>query len=857
MCDLLDRWYLAARQCGRAARLVVITLSAAQLGYCMPAAAAGTPTAPAPTAPIAVRWEVVRAGQAEAAPQSADGIVTITNRAAAPLPALGWSLYFTCLAGLETGAMPGAFEIERVAGSFYRLRPVAGHAELAPGESIRTRVRHSEVPANASLAPMGLYLAFDTDADAGLPISEFELAPLPVAHDVRTPEQTYARNALIATVPQAQLPPVFPTPQAYERRTGSLRWTAPPRIAAPAALRAEAQLARAMLAPYFASGSAAVGTRPGVQLALAPVSGQSSPEAYELSIEPLEGVTLRANSAAGISRGLASLRELLPLRPTADHTVELPAMVITDAPRFAYRGVMLDVARNFQPKAAVLRLLELMSRFKLNVFHFHLTDDEGWRLEIAGLPELTAVGARRGHGWQRGDRLPPAYGSGPDARDPYASGYYTRGDYIEILRYAAARHIEVIPEIEMPGHARAAVLAMAVRSQRLARAGQAADRFLLSDPHDASRYQTAQLYTDDAMNPGMASTYRFIAHVVEQLVAMHAAAGVPLRSIHVGGDELPAGAWEQSPACQALMQREQLSGRAALWDYFYRQVTAILGQHGLAASGWEELGTRAAVPPGKPEMVPNPAFANRGVTLYVWRNIEGAEDLAYRLANAGYDTVLTPANRLYFDLMPYPGLDEPGQNWAGYVDLDTVFDYVPYDDARAAPDDPTPLAGVQALTESGRRHIRGLEGTLFTETVHEAGRLDYMLMPRLLALAERAWAADPAWARASERAQAAPLHAAAWSTFVSQLGLQVLPGIDAGQPDLRYRIPPPGLARIDGAVQANEQLPGLSLHYTADGSEPTAASPTVSAPITAAAVIRVRAFDHNGRGGQTARIDNR
>jgi hexosaminidase len=256
-------------------------------------------------------------------------------------------------------------------------------------------------------------------------------------------------------------------------------------------------------------------------------------------------------------------------------------------------------------------------------------------------------------------------------------------------------------------------------------------------------------------------------------------------------------------------------------------------------------------------MLPNTAFANSGVTLYVWRNIEGAEDLAYRLANAGYGIVLAPANRLYFDLMPYPGPDEPGQNWAGYVDLDTVFDYVPYDDTRVAPDDPTPLPGAQALTESGRRNIRGLEGTLFTETVHDAGRLDYMLMPRLLALAERAWAADPAWARAADHQHAAPLHAAAWSQFVSQLGLEVLPRLDASDLQVRYRIPPPGLGIVDGAVVANEQIPGFALRYTADGSEPTAASPTVSAPIRAAAVIRVGAFDRNGRGGRSARIDNR
>src|SRR5881628_3102806 len=172
----------------------------------------------------------------------------------------------------------------------------------------------------------------------------------------------------------------------------------------------------------------------------------------------------RRVSGSSVSRPRAcstvqSLRSVL-LAPTPRTGLVLLAIRVVDAPRFGYRGFMLDVARNFHPKPVVLRTLDLLARYKLNVFHLHLTDDEGWRIELPSLPALTAVGARRGHTLDSGTHLPPAFGSGPDVDRPWGSGFYSRADYVEILRYAAARHIEVIPEIEMPGHARAAIKSM-------------------------------------------------------------------------------------------------------------------------------------------------------------------------------------------------------------------------------------------------------------------------------------------------------------------------------------------------------------------------------------------------------------
>jgi len=812
-------------------------------------------------APLALRWESRPADAS--APVPKDGAAaqfTLTATGPALLAASGWSLYFDCEEGVQTGMASAGFIVEQIAGTFYRLRPGAGFAGLAPGQSARVTFALLGAAHNPLQAPIGPYFAFDDAPASAVAIGDYTQAPIPSTAETRTPEQTFERNASITAMPAESLPPVLPTPRLYTRGPGTLIWQAMPVISASPGLRSEMASARAMLAPYLAAPARpAALPRPAaatLQLALAQLPGESSPEAYQLRVDASRGISVRGNSAAGIARGLESLRQLLPVTPSATQGLRLAELRIDDAPRFAYRGFMLDVARNFQPKATVLRVLDLMARYKLNVFHFHLTDDEGWRLEIPGLPELTEIGARRGHPGLAGDHLPPAYGSGPDVRGAIGSGYYSRADYIEILRYAAARHIEVIPEIEMPGHARAAVVAMAERARRFAARGQAdADQFLLHDRADRSAYDSAQHYGDNVMNPALPSTYAFIAHVIAEVAAMHRAAGVPLRTLHAGGDELPGGAWLGSPACLELMQREHLADRGELWDYFYGRVAALLRKQGLRTAGWEELGTRYQRSAGGDRVVPNTTVASRGYVLYVWRNIDGADDLAYRLANAGFDTVLAPASRLYIDMSPYPSPEEGGQTWAAYVDLDTVFDYIPLDDNRLSPVSTVSKPGMERLSATGRQHILGIEAPLFGETLNEPARLGYMMLPRLLAAAERAWAPDPAWTSETDPLHAVQSHAAAWSVFVSKLGLDVLPRLDVDFPELRYRLPPPGLKRVGDAVWVNEQIPHLALRYTVDGSAPDVHSPLVNGPIASNGPVRVAAFDSRGRAGRDARLD--
>jgi len=744
----------------------------------------------------------------------------------------------------------GGFTSEDLTGDLHRLMPAAGFAGLAPGASIRIAYL-THLLLNRSFVPRGPYIVFDDAKDVGMPLNDyvavpFERPPQGEGRDSRvvSPENQFTLDSVIRVTPTSELPAVFPTPVEVTLGAGALHLTARPPVEAPEALRNEAAFAAEYLRPYF--GTIRKGGVPPLRLDVGPIAGRTSSEAYSLVVDPVQGVRIVGASPAGVFYGLQSLRGLLPA-PTPRAGLVLPAIRVVDAPRFGYRGLMLDVARNFQPKPVVLRVLDLLARYKLNVFHLHLTEDEGWRIEMPSLPELTAVGARRGHPLESGQHLPPAFGSGPDVDRPWGSGFYSRADYVEILRYAAARHIEVIPELEMPGHARAAIKAM-----------QANQQYKLNDPDDRSVYTSAQGYHDNVMNPALESTYRFIERVVGDLVALHREAGVPLRHIHMGGDEVPAGVWQGSPAVQAYLKAHGLASVDDLWFVFYGRVEQILKAEGegLLPSGWEEIAVRKTNRDGRPTNVPNPDFAARGWRAYVWNNVPGggAEDLAYRLANGGYDVVLSPVSNLYFDLAWNQNPEESGLDWGGYVDLRKPFEFIPFDYYRNVRVDPSVFVGKDRLTDYGRTHVVGIQGNLWSETLGAEGRLEYMLLPRLFALAERAWAPDPDWARERDPARSDSLYREAWSRFVNVLGQRELPRLDREVSSVNYRIPTPGLKAEGGVVHCSVELPGFMLRYTTDGSEPTVRSSLVRDPIPFRGTVRVAAFNTTGRKGHTARL---
>ncbi len=717
---------------------------------------------------------------------------TLTNRGTKPLLPTGWAIYFNALHSADSGSVGSGFIIEDVIADLHRLAPAAGFAGLAPGASIRIPYL-SGLLLNRSFVPQGPYLIFDEAKDVGIPLNDFaalpfERPPQGTGHDPRvvTPEKQFTLDSATRTIPVQELPPVFPTPVEVTPGAGALRLSALPPVEAAEALKNEAAFAAEYLRPYV--GTTRKAGVPPLRLEVGPVAGQASPEAYTLVVDSVQGVRIVGASPAGVFYGLQSLRGLLPA-PTPRAGLVLPAIRVVDAPRFGYRGFMLDVARNFHPKAAVLRTLDLIARYKLNVFHIHLTDDEGWRIEIPSLPELTAVGGRRGH---------------------------------------PIKSMQVNPQ------------------------------YRLDDPDDRSVYASPQNYHDNVMNPVLESTYRFIERVVGDLVAMHRDAGVPLRHIHMGGDEVPAGVWQGSPAVQTYLKAHDLTSVDDLWFVFFGRVAQILKaqEGGLLPSGWEEIAVRKTQRGGQQTNIPNPDFAARGWRAYVWNNVPGggAEDLAYRLANGGYDVVLSPVSNLYFDLAWNENPEETGLDWGGYVDLRKPFDYIPFDYYRNVRVDPSVFVGKDRLTDYGRAHIVGIQGNLWSETLGAEGLVEYMLVPRLFALAERAWAPDPDWARERDPEKSASLYREAWSRFVNVLGQRELPRLDREVPGLNYRIPAPGLKVEGGAVRCSVELPGFTLRYTTDGSEPTVRSAVVRGTIPLRGTVRVAAFSTTGRKGQTARL---
>ena len=430
---------------------------------------------------------------------------------------------------------------------------------------------------------------------------------------------------------------------------------------------------------------------------------------------------------------------------------KIPSGIIEDWPDLDYRGIMLDVSRNFTHKEGVLKLLEIMSHYKMSRFHLHFGDDEGWRVEIPGLPELTSYGAFRGipvlnedGTISEPDALEPSYSGSLDRRDAASpgNGYFSREDFVEILRYAWDRRIRVIPEFDTPGHSRAAIKAM---EHRFAKTGD--ETFRLVEPEDTSVYNSVQDYNDNALNVALPSTYAFIGKVFDGLIELYKEAGVPLESIHIGGDEVPEGAWLGSPACKALMEKENISDVAGLKEYFISRVLDIAEERGVKLAGWQEVAQNLS-PAAFDRLRKNLDFVN------FWAVSRGREELAYQLASDGIGIVFSNAPNFYFDLAYSHDKEERGHSWGGFVDERRSFSFLPYnmyhsvrwdDKGRLNKKFASASDGKPALTEEGRNHIKGVSGQLWTETIRCFDHVTYYLFPKALGLAERGWNASPAW----------------------------------------------------------------------------------------------------------------
>ncbi|PKP13723.1 MAG: beta-N-acetylhexosaminidase [Bacteroidetes bacterium HGW-Bacteroidetes-3] len=792
-----------------------------------------------------------------------------TNTGKAVFPASGWTIYFNY--SRNTAPTPNSkdFVITHINGDISQLKPTKNFKGLKPNQSVDFSFISNGKIWNLTYAPAGFYIVWDANPQKGYDLKNYILKPIKDASvNFITSETTYLHNKEISVIPLDSLPKIFPTPKYFKENSRNFVLDKNVNIKSESEFLSEANYLLKELSKVF-EGSVEINsnTNNGKQIVLK--KADLPKEAYTLKILN-DKIEISASTGSGIFYGIQSLKSLLPAKSWKEksNSIAIANCEVKDEPRFGYRGFMFDVARNFQTKETIFKMLDAMALYKMNSFHFHFSDDEGWRIEIPSLPELTDVGGKRGHTTDSKEFLPVAYASGPNTGNYPGSGYYSKQDFIEILKYATERHIQVIPEIESPGHSRAAIKAMDSRYRKFMKLGnqEEAERYLLRDLNDKSVYSSAQLWTDNVMCVALPSTYNFMEKVIDDLLDMYKDANAPISTIHIGGDEVPKGTWKLSPLCNKLIaEDDKLNTTDDLWYYYFDKMEKMFTQRGLALSGWEEIAMRKTVLDEKNKYIPNPDFANKGFRAHVWNNGIGwgDEDLPYRLANAGYKVVLSCVSNLYFDLAYEKAADEPGYNWAGFNDTEKPFYFIPYDyykntkeDTDGNPIKANLFDGKERLTDYGKSNILGLQGQLFSENVRNTDILEYLMYPKLLALAERAWTQNPDWATENDAEKSGVSYNKDWSVFANVLGKKELPRLNYYAGGFQYRIPPVGAVIENGLVKANIQQPGFVIRFTTDGSEPTSNSEIYTTPISKKGKITLAAFSENGRRGKLTLIEN-
>jgi hexosaminidase len=437
-----------------------------------------------------------------------------------------------------------------------------------------------------------------------------------------------------------------------------------------------------------------------IWLTTAGTAASPGKEGYRLEVTP-DGVIIWASQPAGLFYGVQTVRQLLPAETFGSHILftrqpfAIPCVRVEDYPRFGWRGMHLDVSRHFFDVAFVKRYLDHLALHKLNVFHWHLTDDDGWRVQIKKYPKLTRIGAWRGPK----EALPPSYESG----NQRYGGFYTQAQIRDVIRYAAARHILIVPEIDVPAHSRAAIVAYP-------------ELLCTGDPY---KFKSAQEVRANVLCPSQELTYQFLEGVFGELADLF-----PGPYIHVGGDERPQGPWEQCERCQKRMKDEHLADGRFLQDRFLKRLQAFLRTRGKTMVGWDELEQESVL--------------DKDYTVMAWQSVEAG----LAAARKGYPVVVAPAPFTYFDLSCNEDPAEPGLRWAGVISLEKAYSF-----------DPEP----PGLAPAVANRILGVEGCLWSETLVTPDRPDYMAYPRVCALSEVAWTPQSErswpefWSRLSQR----------------------------------------------------------------------------------------------------------
>lgn len=810
---------------------------------------------------------------------------TIKNGSDFTLDGSNWKLFFNMSPRpIHSNKVPQPAVVEHINGDWYKM-VAAKDFKLAPGDSVVVTYTGTEGIIKETDAPMGLYFVFyDKEGKEKdiVQVADFTVEPfltkeqiLRGTRDLKqipTPETRYKDNLAFTTLGADQLLKIIPSPVKMTSGTGTFTLTNKANVFYQEGLETEAKLLieklRAVTGtdfpiqkglPQTASGPAIV-----LKTGVVNVNGIAK-EAYKLNVDQ-NGVTIIGSDAAGVFYGVQSLLQLIPTESyikKADSAI-LGYVQVEDAPRFYFRSMHLDVGRNFQTKESVKRVLDLLASYKINHFLFYTTEDEGWRLEIDGLPELTKVGAQRQHtSGMNASALHPGYGSGPVAydKDKYGSGFYTKADFIEILKYANERHIKVIPEVNFPGHALAAIKSMEARYERLMKEGKEkeANEYRLIDPDDKSVYLSAQAYKNNVVCVARESVYHFYEKVVDEIGKMYKDAGLTMDTFHTGGDEVAEGTWTKSPMIDKLLKEHpELKGPKSLQTYFFRELLPRLEKRNLKVHGWEEVAL-TKTPAGA--YLSNPEFVGHAVYPYIWNNVFDV-DLGNRMANDGYQVILCNVTNFYFDMSYDNDPKEPGLYWAGFVGARDMWTFSPYnmftttEETAMGKPMKEEFVGKQLLKPAARKNVYGVESQLWSETIKGRDMMEYSILPKLLGFAESAWT-ERKWENVADDATRKKMINEGWNQFANSMAQKHLPRLKYLNGGYNYRIPMPGAVIENGELKANVEYPGLIIRYTMDGSEPTAASAVYSAPTKVSGTIKLKSFDLAGTASRTSVVTSK
>lgn len=752
--------------------------------------------------------------------------LTLFNSGTTSIKNSGWRLYFNFIRliysqGDDKKSLDAAgVKIKKVNGSLYCMEPLENWKELLPGDSFVIQLKSSDWAILKGDSIMGAHIQFDNNPKAvalDIEVGEFELEEHTKRYfgdnlPVETPEIRYKDNSNTIIFNELTLDRmIIPKPDKYSNKKGNIQLSRIKNINV-----CDEQAYLISILDFDISYNNRIKKQENDSLIIR-ISRYLDDNSYIIDTDCSQNsIILEGGSDSALFYGLMTLKQVFNFRED-----KIESFRICDKPRFLYRGLMLDVARHFQSKETIFKVLDLMACFKLNKLHLHFCDDEGWRIENKKLPELTEYGSKRGFDPEENSMLNITFGSGSGSESGEdniinkdnidksfynflgkGSGYYSEEDFVEIIKYANDRFIEIIPEIDVPGHCRAAIKSMEYRYQNTGDS-----KFRLVEPEDKSEYMSVQLYTDNVINPCLESTYYFLEEVTKGLNYLYRRAGTKLKMLHLGGDEVPLGVWEKSPICKKYMEKNDISNPRDLIEVFYRRFIEIVKDVcGATVSGWDDI----VIHNGdiKEE------FKDMGFASMSWSNVHGwgGESNAYKLANRGFNIILASATNLYLDLAYSKDPNEIGYYWAGFVDTKKTFYYRPFDfyksmlqDRMGNKIDQNDFNNMDHLDKDSEKRVLGLQGLLWGENSKSQDFLEYQMFPKLLGVAERAWNVNMPGIDTIDKE---------WSFFASALGMYILPYLD--KLGINYRIPEPGGVIKDNKLFMNSRFPGLVLEYSLD-----------------------------------------